>query len=1140
MCKILAEISSDFVRRATTPPGLLLRRPQMPIMSSQTMAATMVGRRDHDPTDRSMFDFSDSVSDFVDVPAGTAPAFPPSTVASSDPEKNTSLHAANHDQDKNERSAISNLLAQLARNSNAQQPDTSSTNTMGASSSAENVTQAPVATQPSMPPTEHDILKMARTLAKDTVVNAIFTESSASEDHTNMAHQLLPLLETQPWNAANPISSSSLHAATFQEESALGTTFPATPPPITDDSLYKHRSSSALAQDPPRTEDLPEKLDESAKRGQVEAYAKLEFADGVYYITTHSCELGRDVRMYNTAKQKKVASLQSSHGAKSGASSDKASRPSKRSRKEGGSLVKRSVVSEKGGFCGMDDSGPEEDVQQQRKETAKPNHSSQPSEASIVKPQDLDLNVPLPTFDYQQYATELATDDAMFEDDEQPAPVTSEHLPSSNSNPLVPIHHTVAETVDEELKNHTSISRRHLRIYWDYKNDCWKARVMGRNGAFIDNKYLPAKTVGILKHGSKIQIAAIEATFKLPQNFDPTTDESEAEEDVSPSMNKQSATPPSEEGAISMSPSKAGGVRNKAHIKNVKKPNLPQSAVPVGADGLPVPQKKRGPGRPPKDGVMSNRERREIARAIKAAEAKEANGGVTPPPTGRAKPNKPPVKAEVADPTKPEKRKYTKRKRAETDDILPSIEGDDGDAAAGTDDDARATRKARASRSRSPDYPPKESLTEDQLAKPPDNYARLIYDILVDIHPKELGLRQIYRELKKKWPYFVHVVQTDGWQSSVRHNLNSEHEKLFEKGQKDGKGWAWRAIKGAMEPKEEIEKKKRAQAAAAAAKANANSMPNGPRYPPQGPPRPGQQWQPQQGQMFMYPGMPPNGAGHPQPFYAQPMPPHGVPWPQPYPQGPPIPPGQSQNVSFKAGSGRPPQFPPNHPEPPWSYPTNGSVPPDLSHMFERPMHPPPSIQNVQHRKSASSGSPIVERPPSPATMLAKVEDVSNPCSAEGMSILAKFIDNIATTSESEQDKVRSREVFEDAKRVALGGAPEPIYTADSDKVMFGPMIDFVRNIVKGYPNSGYGRPSAGAGGGPSEVKAKETEVSQGYGGERADGEMEGDNKEKKQDQDVEMQEGDVVGKEAKEGSEMMDGEAPNGDSPNSATLRPGK
>ena len=605
---------------------------------------------------------------------------------------------------------------------------------------------------------------------------------------------------------------------------------PSSPP-----ATYHEDLLPPLEPEPFRNEDLPEKIDQSATRGQVEAYAKLEFADGVYYITTHSCELGRDTRMYEGAKRKRVASLQNSHGAKTGASSDEASRPSKRSRNEDGSLVKGSVVSDKGGFCGMDDSGSEA-IQQRPGDIAQQPHSSQRSDASIVKPQDLELKLSLPAFEYNELAVDLIPDDAVFQDGEKPAPVTSEHLPPpKNSNPLVPIHTMAADTLDQQLRDHTLISRRHVRICWDYKHDCWRVLVMGRNGAFVDGQYVPRGCEESLRHESQIQIAGVEAIFKLPQTMvESTTDESEAEEDVSPSMNRQSATPPSEEGPISMLPSNAVSIPTKSRVKNGKKLSLPQPGVPLSADGQPVPPKRRGPGRPPKDGISSNREKREFARAQKAAEAKAANGGVTPPPTGRAKPNRPPVQAEVADLARPEKRKYTKRKRAETDDILPSIEGEDGDRVARSDDQTRSTRKTRVSRSKSPDYPPRDALTEEQLAKPTDNYQRLIYDILIVIFPQEIGLRQIYREIKMKWPYFVHIVPTEGWQSSVRHNLNSEHGKLFDKGQKDGKGWAWRAIQGAMEPKEEIERKKKAAAAAAAAKANSNNMPNGPRYPPPG------------------------------------------------------------------------------------------------------------------------------------------------------------------------------------------------------------------------------------------------------------------------------------------------------------------
>jgi hypothetical protein len=111
-------------------------------------------------------------------------------------------------------------------------------------------------------------------------------------------------------------------------------------------------------------------------------------------------------------------------------------------------------------------------------------------------------------------------------------------------------------------------------------------------------------------------------------------------------------------------------------------------------------------------------------------------------------------------------------------------------------------KKAR-SKSPSPDYPPIEAFTEEQLLRPNEPYARLIYDILDEIHPKALPLKQIYRALKLKFPFFVHKVESEGWQSSVRHNLNQEWNKLFDKGEKEGKGFAWKSIPGALQPQAE-------------------------------------------------------------------------------------------------------------------------------------------------------------------------------------------------------------------------------------------------------------------------------------------------------------------------------------------------
>jgi hypothetical protein len=129
-----------------------------------------------------------------------------------------------------------------------------------------------------------------------------------------------------------------------------------------------------------------------------------------------------------------------------------------------------------------------------------------------------------------------------------------------------------------------------------------------------------------------------------------------------------------------------------------------------------------------------------------------------------------------------------------------------------------------------------------------------------------------------------------------------------------------------------------------------------------------------------------------------------------------------------------------------------------------------------------------------------------------MEILARFIAAIVEESKSEPDRVRSREVFEDAKKVVLHGTPEPIFTAESDREMFPPMVKFVRDIVKDYPNPDFVRAPK-----QNEVKGKETENAM-NGDEDGSGdvEMEGNEKEKKHNQDTEMGDQEMAGTEVGE------------------------
>lgn len=724
------------------------------------------------------------------------------------------------------------------------------------------------------------------------------------DDSDNIADALLPPLEPLNLNPdSEPHTSLPSLPPADQDQFLDATDLPPLPYTLPMDS-FDHPIPEPLGPDvypltdsrygspPPTGSQIPSP--EKREKRQVEAFAKLEFDDGNYYITTYACELGRDAFAYKAALAKEEAFKAGQDRAHS--SSGRRSGLSQGVPMAADSQVQGSVVSEAGGFGGVDDPPI---LQDGKDEDGRPlqSHSSQMSAGSVVRPQEVLYHPPPAPFDYHRNAERQADAESRRKpqdpEDEQPAPVTDDHLPDANRCPLIPIHATQDEQ-KSEVDSHRNISRRHVRIEWSDKKECFQMHVLGKNGAFLDGCWCSRGQARKLRDGSKIQISGVEMTFRLPleEAGESATEESGREDGYhSPPPPQRSTSPTSDEQDRSISPPRPGKGKTKIILKTsepVPPPPPVLSEPAIGPDGQPIPPKRRGPGRPPKDGIMSTRERKEREKAAKLAEAKAANGGTTPPPFMRGgKPTKPITKEEETQvEAKPEKRKYKKRKReGEDGEIMQSIEGGEMELAA-EPEKPPPPKKAR-SKSPSPDYPPVESLTEEQLARPSDPYARLIYDILLDIHPKALPLKQIYRALKMKFPFFVHRVDSEGWQSSVRHNLNQEWNKLFEKGEKEGKGFAWKAIPGALQP--QAERRRAAQQAS-------SSKPKPPPQPrqtaPQGPPQT-LNWQ--NSTPYSQNGMPPQG-GYP-PFYGQGTngsapPPNGMPWPPPsqapaYPNGKP-------------------------------------------------------------------------------------------------------------------------------------------------------------------------------------------------------------------------------------------------------------
>ncbi|KAJ8124448.1 hypothetical protein O1611_g9192 [Lasiodiplodia mahajangana] len=173
---------------------------------------------------------------------------------------------------------------------------------------------------------------------------------------------------------------------------------------------------------------------------------------------------------------------------------------------------------------------------------------------------------------------------------------------------------------------------------------------------------------------------------------------------------------------------------------------------------MPEIPRRRGPGRPPKDGIMSKRERRLLKKQMQETSKKtvpqDSQEEKIKRPVGRPRKNPLPEDGE-----RPEKRKYNKKKR------------EDGEE--GSDVEKRAKeKKDKKVRPKSPPLDLRfEDYTPDQLQKPTKNYGVLIDEALTNGPPDGLTLKQIYKRITARYPWFYFTAETKGWESSVRHNL---------------------------------------------------------------------------------------------------------------------------------------------------------------------------------------------------------------------------------------------------------------------------------------------------------------------------------------------------------------------------------
>ena len=663
--------------------------------------------------------------------------------------------------------------------------------------------------------------------------------------------------------------------STLEENDILPMTYEAVSAPTSepgDDVSLLDATTSMIGSDGPR----------------IQAFAKLEFDDGQFYMNTYAVELGRDIRAARKALQQDLEAdqfreqhqvIHSRH--RSNSSVDAAHGPQRRKSDERKKTAS-SVMSESGGILNYN--AYESESPKKSKSRKSKSEGSATGEASFKNPPayfkprgDEQISYETPT-KRSAYGAQPVNPSAL--------------MPSPDECPLIPIHPPVA--TDGTNIGHRGISRRHVRIAYNFEKHLFEMDVKGMNGAFVDEQFHGQDEVAELRNGSYIQIGGVGIRFILPNvavgetgaestqisearsamSFDfedgrgetiamANTSESDSSEidrereSTSPTQSLRSSEEHSSLDEASGSGNSGRNVGNlhdrnptkkvrkdisssrktaqkphksskqlllskhntKSKLKIDTKPKASGKGIEATGDhlrqelneeaikaldlGIPIsmiPPRRKGPGRPPKNGFMSKREEASLKK--QAREAARVQAGNEGDASLEA------INSPIETPGLM-KRKYTKRKKADGQhdeiDIRESIEGPESlslsQTASFSQPKPPKEKKPKPPKSPSPVID-EASLTAEQLAKPQQSYVVLIHEALTNSPSGQMSLPQIYKAIERRYPYFKFKVQTVGWQSSIRHNL-SQHA-AFRKVEREGKGWMWGLV-----PEVSIEKERR-------------------------------------------------------------------------------------------------------------------------------------------------------------------------------------------------------------------------------------------------------------------------------------------------------------------------------------------
>jgi hypothetical protein len=507
----------------------------------------------------------------------------------------------------------------------------------------------------------------------------------------------------------------------------------------------------------------------------LESFARIEFADSTFQMTTYAVIIGRDQRALEQARRDEKREQDYQRRVQENAANGLPP-PSPPSQDRG--KFSKSYVSEEGGMLGPESDGGPEGRPAKRRKTSNGARSASGTPYQAEQVQQLPQGFPdknANVISNRQYVSHTPGAAAVDLASLRPSPYHIPHIGIHSPGPNI-------------ASRTKAISREHLKIEFNQERGVFEAIPMHKNGFFCDDVHYRDTKV-VLKSGDRLQIKDVDFAFMINGVAQGKTGAEEYLDEEETSSKRYSEG--GKEMSFEFESSHGGEMMNtteesseveiieedmeeeeedEEEDEELVEDEVMESIEDDGIDAAvdeeleqdeelppPPPPKKRGPGRPPKNGIRSKREER----LLKKQAMEEARKSMPQPP-----PTEQPIKRKVGRPRKhplpegaedrPEKRKYKPRKPKDA-------EGSDGEKA------------VKEKKREKPKTPPlelrREDFTEEQLLKPTKNYSLLIDEVLTAALPGGLTLKQIYKRIQKKYPYYYFTVDTKGWESSVRHNL---------------------------------------------------------------------------------------------------------------------------------------------------------------------------------------------------------------------------------------------------------------------------------------------------------------------------------------------------------------------------------